>query len=138
MRCSVAADRHIESMTRHLAIVVTGFCLAAACNPSARNDAGSDSAVATKATLAIDTVARGLDVPWAIAFAPDGRIFVSERVGRIRVIEGGTLRAEPWATLPVAAQGEAGLMGIALAPDFATTRELFAVATFDRGGTLVN
>jgi glucose/arabinose dehydrogenase len=99
---------------------------------------GSAAGAPVRVTLGIDTVARGLDVPWAIAFAPDGRIFVTERVGRIRVIERGVLRAEPWATLPVSAQGEAGLMGVALAPDFATTGELYAVGTFAREGALVN
>jgi glucose/arabinose dehydrogenase len=86
----------------------------------------------------VDTVASGLEVPWSIGFAPDERIFVSERVGRIRVIEHGRLRAEPWATLPVAAQGEAGLMGIAIAPDFETSRAVYAVATIEREGALLN
>jgi glucose/arabinose dehydrogenase len=63
---------------------------------------------------------------------------VSERYGRIRVIEGGTLREDPWASVAVVANGETGLMGIALAPDFATTRDLYAVATFARGDDLVN
>ena len=99
---------------------------------------GTASTSSVRLTLGTDTVARGLDVPWAIAFAPDGRIFVTERVGRIRVIENGVLRPEPWATLPVSPQGEAGLMGLALAPDFATTRELYVVGTFARGSALVN
>jgi len=86
----------------------------------------------------IDTVASGLDVPWALAFAPDGRLFVTERVGRIRVIESSTLRQEPWATIPVAADGEAGLMGIAVAPDFATSRAIYVVATVARADGHVN
>ena len=121
---------------RAVAALVGGVLVA--CDPSARGGGRPDSASATKSRVTVDTVASGLEVPWAMAFAPDGRIFVSERVGRIRVIERGSLLGEPWATLPVAARGEAGLMGIALAPDFATTRELFAVGTFDQGGTLVN
>ena len=89
-------------------------------------------------TPVVDTVASGLEVPWALAFAPDGRLFVTERVGRIRVIENGGLRQEPWATIPVAAQGEAGLMGIAVAPDFAVSRAIYVVATVGRGDGLVN
>lgn len=80
--------------------------------------------------VALDTVASGLQVPWDLAFAPDGRIFVTERTGRIRVIEGGVLRAEPWATLGVARRSEVGLMGIALAPDFAQSGHLYVVGTF--------
>ncbi len=39
--------------------------------------------------LKVEVVAKGLEVPWAIAFAPDGRIFFTERPGRVRVIEKG-------------------------------------------------
>ncbi len=88
--------------------------------------------------VALDTIATGLTVPWAMAFAPDGRIFVTERPGRIRVILDGVLSPKAWATLRVEATGEAGLMGIALAPDFATSKQLFVVGTFRVGGDLVN
>lgn len=77
-----------------------------------------------------ELVAAGLEIPWAMDFAPDGRIFVTERPGRIRVIANGKLRAEPWATLEVVHQGDAGLRGLALAPDFATTRHIFVAGTF--------
>jgi glucose/arabinose dehydrogenase len=83
----------------------------------------------------LDTLASGLEVPWSLAFAPDGRIFVSERVGRIRVIDAQGLRSSAWATLPVFSEDasilpESGLMGIALAPDFASTGHLYVVGTF--------
>jgi aldose sugar dehydrogenase len=83
--------------------------------------------------VALDTVASGLQVPWDLAFAPDGRIFVTERAGRIRVVENGVLRPEPWATLGVARRSEMGLMGIALAPDFARTGDVYVVGTFTAG-----
>ena len=69
----------------------------------------------------VETIATGLEVPWALAFAPDGRLFVTERVGRIRVVKEGRLEPAPIATLSVAAQGEAGLMGLALDPRFGDT-----------------
>ncbi len=80
--------------------------------------------------VALDTIARGLQVPWAMDFAPDGRIFVTERSGRIRVVEEGALRAEPWAVLDVVRRSEMGLMGIALAPDFERSGHVFVVGTF--------
>jgi glucose/arabinose dehydrogenase len=86
----------------------------------------------------VEVVASGLEVPWALAFAPDGRIFVTERPGRIRVIEGGKLRAEPWAEVAVASRGESGLLGIALAPDFATSGRLYVIGTFESGGRPLN
>lgn len=131
----MAADRSPMRWCGAGAILALGGGLA--CDPSTRSDPKL-TAEMTRGTIAVDTIASGLDVPWAIAFAPDGRIFVSERTGRIRIIENGALRAEPWAVLPVAAKGEAGLMGIALAPDFATSRELFVVGTFEHEGALVN
>ena len=111
--------------------------LLTACDQAPRLAPPSGSA-ATTATLAVDTIASGLSVPWALAFAADGRIFVTERGGRIRVIERGQLRAEPWATLPVAEQGEAGLMGLGLPHDFADSHELFVVGAFQQDGGLVN
>lgn len=81
----------------------------------------------------VDTVARNLAVPWAITLAPDGRLFMTERAGRIRVIREGVLEPEPWAELPVAevSSGEGGLMGIALDPE-PGTGYVYVVATFPR------
>ena len=81
----------------------------------------------------VEVVAAGLEVPWAIAFAPDGRLFVTERPGRIRVIENGRLRPEPVAVLPVAAIGEGGLMGLALDPDFPRNGYLYVMYTYRDG-----
>jgi len=83
-----------------LAVAICGLC--------------RDPLDAATPDFAVETIARGLDTPWAIDFAPDGRIFVSERAGRIRIIEHGQLRAEPWMTLDVASGSEAGLLGLAL------------------------
>lgn len=86
----------------------------------------------------VEVVATGLEVPWALAFAPDGRIFLTERPGRIRVIEGGQLRPEPVATLPVAAIGEGGLMGLALDPNFTQNGYLYVMYTYRAGTALRN
>jgi glucose/arabinose dehydrogenase len=80
--------------------------------------------------LKVEVLVRGLNTPWAIDFAPDGRIFIAERAGHVRVVEDGQLRAEPWITLQVAAVGEAGLMGLALDPDFAQNRLIYVAYTY--------
>src|SRR5688572_18974001 len=116
--------------------VLAAVAVTMACEPLPPR--ATDSVRASGPAPAVDTVASGLEVPWAIAFAPDGRIFVSERLGRIRVIENGTLRPEPWATIPVAAHGEAGLMGLAVEPDLVPSRAVYTVATVEKGGALVN
>jgi len=90
---------------------------------------------ASGAGAAVDTVVSNLEVPWSLDFANDGRVFVTERGGQVRVIEKGVLRAEPWAVLPVFGREEqiapeSGLMGIALAPDFASSGHVFVHGTF--------
>jgi glucose/arabinose dehydrogenase len=86
----------------------------------------------------VEVVATGLEAPWALAFAPDGRIFLTERPGRLRVIQDGRLRPEPMAVLPVSSQGESGLMGLALDPSFSTTRFLYVCYTYSASGGLRN
>jgi glucose/arabinose dehydrogenase len=86
-----------------------------------------------------EVVAEGLEVPWELAFPPDGRILVTERLGRIRVIRNGALQEAPWATLPVASVSESGLMGMTLHPQFATNGHLYVCYTYrDSGGPLRN
>lgn len=84
----------------------------------------------TPPDLKIEILVRGLDTPWAIDFAPDGRIFITERSGRIRTVEGGRLLPEPWMTFGVAAVGEAGLMGLAFDPQFGQSRFVYVAYTY--------
>lgn len=85
-----------------------------------------------------ETVARNLEIPWEAEFAPDGRIFMTERPGRVRIIRNGHLDPQPWAILPVAHVGEGGLLGLALAPDFARTGVVYIYYTYQEGGRLWN
>jgi glucose/arabinose dehydrogenase len=86
----------------------------------------------------VGVVATGMEVPWALAFAPDGVLYVTERPGRIRVVRDGRLDPTPIATLAVAAVGEGGLMGLALDPAFAETGRLYVCYTAARLGRIVN
>ena len=73
----------------------------------------------------VSVLATGLEVPWDIAFLPDRRALVTERSGRIRVVDSrGRLRRDPAARVPTQAAGEGGLLGIAVDPDFAAGRRL--------------
>ena len=85
----------------------------------------------------IETVAKGLVHPWGLQFLPDGRMLVTERPGRIRVITRDGKLSTPIAGVPkVHAAGQGGLLDVALAPDFATSREiLFTFAEPRDGGT---
>lgn len=74
-----------------------------------------------KASYEIETVvAEGLELPWAIAFLPDGRRLVTERPGRLRVVEAdGSLRGEPVVGVPeVIAHGQGGMLEVAVHPDY--------------------
>ncbi len=73
--------------------------------------------------------------PVAMAFAPDGRLFYNElRTGRVRVVENGVLREEPFYDFAVAGQPETGLLGIAFDPGFAENRYVYFFYTEARDG----
>jgi aldose sugar dehydrogenase len=68
----------------------------------------------------LETVATGLERPWALAFLPDGRILVTERRGRLRIVERDGRVSKPLDNVPpVVARGQGGLLDIALHPRFA-------------------
>lgn len=72
------------------------------------------------------TVATGLEHPWGIAFLPGGDLLVTERPGRLRLVRGGALVPEPIAGVPeVWAQGQGGLLDVALHPRFETNRLVY-------------
>jgi glucose/arabinose dehydrogenase len=78
----------------------------------------------------VETIARGLDVPWEIAFLPDGRALVTERGGTVRMLgPDGRLLARPVAVVDVRAEGEGGLLGLAVDPGFARNRFVYLYRT---------
>ncbi|PHK21011.1 hypothetical protein VF12_38655, partial [Nostoc linckia z15] len=74
-------------------------------------------------------VINGLSYPTAFAFAPDGRIFITEQAGKLRVVKNGVLLPTPFVELNVYAGGEAGLNGVVLDPDFATNHYVYLYYT---------
>jgi glucose/arabinose dehydrogenase len=84
-------------------------------------------------------VATRLETIWSLAFAPDGRLFLTERGGRIRVIDHDALLPEPWATIPVHESVkqniETGLMGLAIDPRFSTNKRVYVCYTDSLNGT---
>ena len=74
-------------------------------------------------------VAGGLNLPTTMEFAPDGRIFVSEKGGNLRVIKNGVLLSQPFVSIPVNAVGERGLLGIAFDPNFASNSYVYVYYT---------
>jgi aldose sugar dehydrogenase len=73
-----------------------------------------------KQTFKIELVAEGLDTPWGMDFLPDGRIIVTERPGRVRLITPGKPLPEPITGLPkIWVMQDGGLMDVVLHPDYA-------------------
>jgi aldose sugar dehydrogenase len=73
-----------------------------------------------------ETVAEGLEHPWALAFLPDGRILVTERPGRLRIVEQGGRLSEPLGAVPrVQAGGQGGLLDVAIDPKFEANRLVY-------------
>jgi glucose/arabinose dehydrogenase len=82
--------------------------------------------------LRLELVADGLDRPADLAFTGDGRIFIAEHAGRVRVVRDGRLLADPALELSdVATAGGGGLLALDIDPDFASTRFLYALYTVD-------
>jgi glucose/arabinose dehydrogenase len=85
--------------------------------------AGQTDAPEKKSNVAFDvvTVAQGLENPWGVAFLPNGKMLVTERPGRLRVVSADGKLSEPVAGLPpVDARGQGGLLDVALDPGFAS------------------
>jgi aldose sugar dehydrogenase len=95
--------------------------------------AGSASAAITDAPapanpskIKVETVAKGLEHPWGMQFLPDGRLLVTERPGRMRLVTKDGKVSKPIAGVPeVAAVGQGGLLDVLLAPDFDKTGTIY-------------
>jgi len=99
----------------------------------------ADNAVVSTANgdvkFRIETVASGLEVPWGFAWLPNKDMLFTERPGRVRIIEGGKLRAEPVFTVPdVEPTGESGLMDITLHPEFAKNGFVYLAYSYNKDG----
>jgi glucose/arabinose dehydrogenase len=92
----------------------------------AQTAAKSPTPQSIQAPLKVVAVAEGLQNPWGLAFLPDGRMLVTERPGRLRIVGKDGKLSEPLAGVPeVLAQGQGGLMDVVLSPEFATDRLVF-------------
>jgi len=88
--------------------------------------------------VSVEIWIENLEIPWSLVFLPDGRALVSERPGRIRLIKDGKLQDEPYVVLDVAHEGEGGLMGLTLHPEFPKKPYLYAMHTYQKERDLYN
>ncbi len=90
---------------------------------------GGSARAAVPAGFTETLVAGTLSAPTAMAIAPDGRIFVTQQGGALRVIKNGALLSTPFVSLNVDSTGERGLLGVAFDPSFATNHFLYLYYT---------
>jgi len=122
------------------ALMALLIALAVACSqPPAGSGAGEvQTSAQTNTNFKIEKVAGGLEVPWSIVWAPDGRMIFTERPGRVRVLEKGTLNPKPLFVVPdVESSGETGLMGVALHPQFSSNHFIYLSYAYSSGGVRV-
>ncbi len=113
----------VAALAAALALIVLGL--------AARADAAP---VRAQGAPQVSVIARGLSVPWDIAFLPDGRALVTERAGRVRIMTAdGRLSPTPAARPSVTSGGEGGLLGVAVDPLFAAGQP-FVYLSLDTGG----
>lgn len=96
-----------------------------ACNAS-RSDRTDAPAPDETEDFRVEEVVTGLDRPWALEFLPDGRLLMTERPGRLRIVTVDGALSEPLANVPeVMAEEQGGLLDVALAHDFATSSRIY-------------
>jgi aldose sugar dehydrogenase len=106
---------------RSTAMVCAASLLAAGCSPS-------DAQVfhSSAGDIGVETIARGLEHPWALAFLPDGRVLVTERPGRMRIVEKDGRLSTPLAGVPnVFASGQGGLHDVVLDRSYAENHTIY-------------
>jgi glucose/arabinose dehydrogenase len=112
--------------------------LGVACNEPPAGRGAGEVQTSSNVSFKVEKVAGGLEVPWSIVWAPDGRMIFTERPGRVRVMEKGTLNPKPLLTLTdVESAGEAGLMSVALHPQFSSNHFVYLSYAYTSGGLRV-
>jgi glucose/arabinose dehydrogenase len=87
----------------------------------------------------VQVLAQNLDVPWAIDIAEDGRLFFTERTGSVMVVDkNGSLLSDPVAYINVMQNGESGLLGLVLHPNFTENHLLYVYHTYSNNSAILN
>ena len=95
---------------------------------------GTQVVTTQKVAVRLEVVANGLEHPWGIAFLPDGRALVTERPGRLRIVDRSGKVGEPLAGVPIVdAVGQGGLLDVALDPEYARNQRIYLSFAEKRG-----
>ena len=106
--------------------VLTATGLAAEVAPGHVQDESGAVHETIRHSFRVETVAAGLEIPWGLAFLPDGRLLVTEKRGALRIVETDGSLSEPVGDVPaVHSEGQGGLMDVALHPEYEHNRWIY-------------
>jgi len=113
-------------MPHRFLLIASLLAITLACSHPPVGNGELETSSQTNSSFKVEKVVGGLQIPWSIVWAPDGRMIFTERVGRVRVFENGGLKPQPLFVVPdVEPTGESGLMSVVLHPQFATNHLLY-------------
>lgn len=113
-------------MTGKMWVVLAGSVMACRAADPQGPATRSPTPAALSDSVKVETVASGLDHPWGLSLMPDGRMLVTERAGRLRIVERDGKLSDPLTGVPTAlASGQGGLLDVELDPAFATNKNIY-------------
>ena len=123
----------IRTSLTAMSIIILSACVGQTAAP----EAAEDGSLTSSDDLKLVPIADTLEFPWGMAALPNGDLLVTEREGRLRLISNDTLVEAPLTGLPddILVDGQGGLLGIALDPDFDTNRRLYLSYSKNMGET---
>lgn len=137
MTAYMKAVMRITALTITVVVLIAAAIITRRAIPSSPRPVPEFSSPESATTFQVEEVAHGLEVPWAIAFTSPTRLLVTERPGRLRVIENGQLIAAPLKTFSeTSTSGEEGLMDIELDPAYAENKQIYLSLAHDQGDNL--
>jgi glucose/arabinose dehydrogenase len=116
-----------------ICLLIVAFVSACAQTPVQGQAPRSPTPASVKGVVDVQTIAKGLEHPWGLAFLPDKRMLVTERPGSLRIVGAGGRISEPLSGVPkVYASGQGGLLDVALSPTF--DKDRFVYLSFAESG----
>jgi glucose/arabinose dehydrogenase len=107
-------------------LLLIAVVTACAASPGQAQAPRSPTPASVKGVVEVQTIAKGLEHPWSLAFLPDKRMLVTERPGRLRIVGSDGKVSDPLAGVPqVYASGQGGLLDVALSPTFEKDRLVY-------------
>jgi len=133
---------YLEAAPMRLRSAIAAAAILSACGGPAATAPAAPSEATSDITLKLTPVAEGLEFPWGMAFLPGGDLLVTEREGNLRIVRDGALDPDPIGGLPPAfVEGQGGLLGLALDPNFADNRYVYfsqSEGTKEKNATVVS